>query len=256
MKNNSPEKILTDGKSEIFQVPVKKTGTSVKTLTGKKGFVVPLIIAIVAIIAIGGEYYIMKSKGPCAYLHTGYRNTETGLCEDFGSCDRIPVKYVKDVNCLSSTTNPIIGGDKDEHGCLGPAGYSWCAVKNKCLRVWEEKCEVAPISTTTDPIACTMDAIQCPDGTYVGRTGTKCEFVCPTTTASCAKAGEVSSGFGPNPVTIQCCAGLTEIFDSNLRQYGTECIPTPGIGKICSSCGNNICENNWENKCNCPTDCK
>ncbi len=37
----------------------------------------------------------------------------------------------------------LIGGDKDSHGCLIAAGYSWCEVKNKCLRVWEEKCEVS-----------------------------------------------------------------------------------------------------------------
>lgn len=36
----------------------------------------------------------------------------------------------------------VLGGDKDEHGCIGSAGYSWCAVKNKCLRPWEEKCAV------------------------------------------------------------------------------------------------------------------
>jgi len=35
----------------------------------------------------------------------------------------------------------IIGGDKDSHGCLIGAGYSWCEVKQKCLRVWEEPCE-------------------------------------------------------------------------------------------------------------------
>lgn len=29
------------------------------------------------------------------------------------------------------------------------------------------------------PVACTMDAKQCPDGSYVGRTGPKCEFICP-----------------------------------------------------------------------------
>ena len=28
-------------------------------------------------------------------------------------------------------------------------------------------------------VACTMDAMLCPDGSYVGRTGPKCEFVCP-----------------------------------------------------------------------------
>lgn len=39
--------------------------------------------------------------------------------------------------------------------------------------------------TTTDypnPIMCTMEAKQCPDGSYVGRTGPRCEFTkCPTT---------------------------------------------------------------------------
>jgi hypothetical protein len=37
--------------------------------------------------------------------------------------------------------NKIIGGDKDEHGCLIAAGYSWCQAKQKCLRVWEESCQ-------------------------------------------------------------------------------------------------------------------
>jgi hypothetical protein len=34
----------------------------------------------------------------------------------------------------------LIGGQKDDHGCLSGAGYSWCNSKNKCLRVWEEGC--------------------------------------------------------------------------------------------------------------------
>jgi hypothetical protein len=80
-----------------------------------------------------------------------------------------------------STTTPIIGGDKDAGGCLVGAGYSWCEVKNKCLRVWEEKCESTPVSTTTKPVACTMDAMMCPDGTYVGRSAPDCKFICPTT---------------------------------------------------------------------------
>lgn len=37
-------------------------------------------------------------------------------------------------------TEKPIGGERDEHGCLGPAGYSWCESKQKCLRVWEEGC--------------------------------------------------------------------------------------------------------------------
>jgi len=34
----------------------------------------------------------------------------------------------------------LIGGDKDAGGCLVGAGYSWCELKQKCLRVWEEAC--------------------------------------------------------------------------------------------------------------------
>ncbi len=35
---------------------------------------------------------------------------------------------------------PLVGGDKDAHGCIGSAGYSWCEAKSKCLRIWEEPC--------------------------------------------------------------------------------------------------------------------
>lgn len=46
----------------------------------------------------------------------------------------------------------IVGNDRDEHGCIGSAGYTWCPIKNKCLRVWEEKCETSPVQKS---IACT-----------------------------------------------------------------------------------------------------
>lgn len=35
----------------------------------------------------------------------------------------------------------LVGADEDEHGCKISAGYSWCEVKNKCLRTWEEACD-------------------------------------------------------------------------------------------------------------------
>jgi len=47
-----------------------------------------------------------------------------------------------DTQIIPENTNPqLVGGDKDAHGCIGSAGYSWCEVKSKCLRVWEEKCQ-------------------------------------------------------------------------------------------------------------------
>jgi hypothetical protein len=51
----------------------------------------------------------------------------------------------------------LIGGDKDAGGCLIGAGYSWCQVKYKCLRVWEEKCEAENIATTSNNIGTTSE---------------------------------------------------------------------------------------------------
>jgi hypothetical protein len=44
------------------------------------------------------------------------------------------------IACSPQKPKPI-GGDKDKHGCLGPAGFTWCEKKQKCIRPWEEKCE-------------------------------------------------------------------------------------------------------------------
>lgn len=50
---------------------------------------------------------------------------------------------------------PMVGGDKDEHGCLPSAGQSWSALRGECIQVFEvgtrlnpveEKEEVAVIS--------------------------------------------------------------------------------------------------------------
>ena len=34
----------------------------------------------------------------------------------------------------------LLGGDKDEYGCIGSAGYTWCEAKQTCLRTWETPC--------------------------------------------------------------------------------------------------------------------
>jgi len=52
------------------------------------------------------------------------------------------------VNVTAAETQ-LVGGDRDEHGCIASAGYTWCEAKQKCLRSWEEPCEVtAPAETT------------------------------------------------------------------------------------------------------------
>ena len=46
--------------------------------------------------------------------------------------------------------------------------------------------EVPPKGDKDNQVMCTADAMQCKDGSYVGRTGPKCEFVCPTAPTSTA----------------------------------------------------------------------
>merc|ERR1712238_391161 len=36
--------------------------------------------------------------------------------------------------------NQIVGNDRYEHGCIGSAGYSWCASLQECLRPFETTC--------------------------------------------------------------------------------------------------------------------
>jgi hypothetical protein len=53
-----------------------------------------------------------------------------------------------EITPTSTPTQTPLGGDRDAHGCIGSAGYTWCEVKQKCLRVWEESC-----ATPTDEAA-------------------------------------------------------------------------------------------------------
>jgi membrane-bound inhibitor of C-type lysozyme len=57
----------------------------------------------------------------------------------------IPVLLIVFAVCASGREqHERIGGDRDEHGCIGPAGYVWCESKQRCIRPWEEDCASLP----------------------------------------------------------------------------------------------------------------
>ncbi|MEM4272234.1 MAG: hypothetical protein QXH30_01475 [Candidatus Bilamarchaeaceae archaeon] len=64
----------------------------------------------------------------------------------------------------------IVGGDRDEHGCIPSAGYSWCETKRKCYRPWEETCpsgqgkETSPGVECVTVADCGLGAARCVDG--------------------------------------------------------------------------------------------
>jgi len=52
------------------------------------------------------------------------------------------------LSCGHSTFGKLVGSDRDEHGCIGSAGYSWSDALHSCVRVWEagERFDAGPQS--------------------------------------------------------------------------------------------------------------
>lgn len=140
----------------------------------KKRGLAPVIIILIVLgaMALGGSGYYIGQK--------------SGLIPSNGKSDILP---------------PLVGNDRDEHGCIGSAGYSWCEAKQKCLRVWEEKCETKtaptagvedwqiyrdetrsvefayPKSWTYQKFSCNLDGMAfCPTNNKLGQFN--CEMTC------------------------------------------------------------------------------
>ncbi|MCK9379190.1 MAG: hypothetical protein M0P97_03560 [Candidatus Moranbacteria bacterium] len=69
----------------------------------------------------------------------------------------------------------------------------------------------------------------------------------------CAKEGET---IGASDMPNSCCSGLKPL-GGLPNGYDGDCTkPQPPTGlNICASCGDGICNGNFEGKCNCPEDC-
>jgi hypothetical protein len=48
-----------------------------------------------------------------------------------------------------ANSEPMVGNDADEHGCIGSAGYVWNDISKMCERPWEKKI----YNTSTDFLA-------------------------------------------------------------------------------------------------------
>lgn len=116
------------------------------------------------------------------------------------------------------------------------------------LEVKKPTVKPAPVSTTTssvpmpdkprpvEPVACTMDAKICPDGSYVGRTAPNCEFAaCPAANPETKTAIKCS----PESKQAEVC---TMIYAPVCASVEVQCITTPcnpvpqTFGNSCSAC--------------------
>lgn len=48
-----------------------------------------------------------------------------------------PVLLVALLSACAAPPAQRVGADRDAHGCIGSAGYAWCAREAACVRPWE-----------------------------------------------------------------------------------------------------------------------
>ncbi|MCX6804048.1 MAG: DUF333 domain-containing protein [Candidatus Diapherotrites archaeon] len=129
---------------------------------------------------------------------------------------------------LSDGNNALVGGDRDSHGCIGSAGYTWCEAKQKCLRIWEETCDDRLVACTMDynPV-CGINEI-----TYGNACTAKAAGIAVEHNGECTFGNTQSSGIA-NPASMNCQnhgGTLNIVTDSNGGQVG---MCTLSSGKIC-----------------------
>lgn len=60
-------------------------------------------------------------------------------------------------------TAQVVGDDKDEHGCIASAGYTWSEVQKDCIRLWEKGVRMNAVDDAEN----TLFLVFSPDSTRV-----------------------------------------------------------------------------------------
>jgi hypothetical protein len=98
------------------------------------------VIVIVVLIAIVGILRIVSGE-------------DTWICQDG---QWIQHGHPSSAMPTEPCGEQLVGGERDEHGCLGPAGYSWDEEISACIRPWEitnaDEKKAAQIATQIVPV--------------------------------------------------------------------------------------------------------
>lgn len=77
------------------------------------------------------------------------------------SCGGSREKKVEAEDAAEKTA--VVGNDKDEHGCITSAGYTWCEVQRDCIRLWEKGIRMTSVADAQR----TLFLVFSPDSTQV-----------------------------------------------------------------------------------------
>lgn len=76
----------------------------------------------------------------------------------------------------------------------------------------------------SEGIICTMDAKLCPDGSYVGRTGPNCEFVCPVTDPNSTSTKKLQIKLNQSSKAIYSTITPVEVVEDSRCPVDVQCI--------------------------------
>ena len=65
----------------------------------------------------------------------------------FTACNNNTPNQSENTTGTSEVTQevPVVGGDRDEHGCIGSAGYTWSVLRGECIQVFEVGTRLNPV---------------------------------------------------------------------------------------------------------------
>lgn len=84
-------------------------------------------------------------KGKYPWVRTALLCGATTVLSLFSAC--------KESGETENTAAPLVGGDRDEHGCIASAGYRWSRVQQRCIRPFEEGVRLLPVEDLQDSSA-------------------------------------------------------------------------------------------------------
>jgi len=130
----------------------------------------------------------------------------------------------------------LIGGDKDDHGCLIGAGYSWCPSTEKCQRMWEEYCEEYKEQFRSDIIDCvSFGPEECPSECVVCPPCPECSSISCQTEEFCEDMGIDRNWYEKIKEKIKSDIEITSFDDCVragnlvLESYPRQCVASNGI---------------------------
>ncbi len=48
---------------------------------------------------------------------------------------------------FAQKSTPVLGGDRDVHGCIGSAGYTYSQLKNDCIQTFRQKIKLKEVNS-------------------------------------------------------------------------------------------------------------